>query len=178
MDKKQEKRDISLDFSRMLSGSTGVRDVFKLFLKYMKEAQQLSQEELISMYHGEVGGLEIPVQIFSLGLSPSEALCKYLKENRNFSFKEISDMIKRDERSIWNNYQRAISKNKEKIIVKAGINVPISIFEDRQLSIFESLIYYMRENLKMKNKDVAKLLNKNTSITYTVYKRALEKKNG
>lgn len=176
MEKNTEKRAISIDFSRIASSSIGIRDVLKLFLQYMKEAQQLSAEELMAMYHGQIGEEEIPVQIFGLDLSPSEALCKYLKENRNLSFKEISDLIDRDERSVWNNYQRALRKRKEKIATKAGINAPISIFKDRTLSIFESLIHYLREDLKMKNKDVAKLLNKKTSMTYTVYKRAYEKK--
>ena len=55
--------------------------------------------------------LLIPSSIFvDSTLSPLEAIVSYLKDKRNLSFSEISDILDRDERNIWTVYNRAGKK--------------------------------------------------------------------
>lgn len=55
--------------------------------------------------------INVPTSIFTDRiLSPLEAVVEYLKERHNFSFREISIILNRDERNIWTVYNRAKKK--------------------------------------------------------------------
>lgn len=53
----------------------------------------------------------VPTSVFTdRVLSPLEAVVEFLKEKHNFSYKEISIILNRDERNIWTVYNRAKKK--------------------------------------------------------------------
>jgi hypothetical protein len=120
--------------------------------------------------------IEIPISIFSSKLSPAEALCKYLKENKGLKFSEIGRLINRDERGIWNSYKKGIKKIKTKI--KIGkvdeIMISIKIFANRRLSILESVVKYLKEE-GYRNNEIARLLDKDERNISTLYLRAKKK---
>ena len=60
--------------------------------------------------------------------------------------------------------------------LKAEINIPISIFDDRRVGVLESLVSYLRDNLTLKNSEIAKLLNRDDRTIWTVYNRVKKKK--
>ena len=162
------------------SQDINLKKVFFDFMQVMKE-KGLLQEDLISMYAGSetlISENLIPVGVFAEDLSPSESLCKYLKENADINYKKIAALLNRDERSIWTSYNRSLTKMQEKFsdtIFSGRILVPISVFSNRNLSILESLVLYLRKNTDLTNYGIAKLLNKTPSMIYTIYDRAVKK---
>jgi hypothetical protein len=53
----------------------------------------------------------IPIsQIVTPKLTIYESLIVYLKEQQEFTYREIGDLLKRDERNIWTVYHRALKK--------------------------------------------------------------------
>jgi DNA-directed RNA polymerase specialized sigma24 family protein len=118
----------------------------------------------------------VPVSIFSQRLSPSEALCKYLKEERKLNFHEISGTINRDERSVWTSCRRAARKMPKRLVAKEDdITIPLAEFTDRSKSILEHVVVYLKAKHKLSNKEIAKTLNKQQGAIATVANRAAEK---
>ena len=66
-----------------------------------------------------------------------------------------------------------VKRNIEEL--KAEINIPLSIFDDRRLGVLESLVLYMRDTLSLKNSEIAKLLNRDDRTIWTVYNRVNKK---
>lgn len=152
-------------------------NIIQVLEEKLKERYNINIEELLMNISKikQKEKINIPLDVFKQEIAPSESLCKYLKENKSLTFKEISKLLNRDQRTIWINYNNAIKKKKEKIIAGEEI-IPIEIFSDRRLSILESLIYYLKER-QMKNIEIAKLLYKDSRNIYTLYSRAIKKLN-
>lgn len=152
------------------------RELLRSIIRFMKMNQQLSLKELVSLY-AEVSPEEsVPLSIFGKGLSPSEALCRYLKDDRGLSFHEIAALLNRDDRSVWTSYSRAVGKSCEPFVPgEDEIHIPVAIFQDRSLSILEHVVSYLRENYRYSNSKIARLTNKNPSSIATVANRAESK---
>lgn len=156
------------------------RELLKSIVRFMKLNQDLSLKELVNIYADVSPEETVPVCIFSKRLSPSEALCKYLKEYRDLSFHEIAVLLNRDDRSIWTSYSRANRKSKAPLAPSAPQDedflIPLQIFNDRSLSILEHVVHYLKENYGLSNSRIAETLDKNPSSIATVAGRALRKK--
>ncbi|MBR9683855.1 hypothetical protein GOV03_04930 [Candidatus Woesearchaeota archaeon] len=148
--------------------------IFTEVSQRLKENYDYSDEQLIVTSEEKKPVIRIPASIF-IKLSPSEALAKYLKEEHDLTYHEISLLINRNERSIWANYQRAIKKQQSPFEIVGTISVPVSVFGNNQLSILECLVSYLKDVLHLKNSKIARLLNKNPSNIWTIYKRAKTK---
>lgn len=83
-------------------------DMFSNIMGRLKQKYNYSDEEIFRLWSSNE--VLVPVAIFSGKLSPAEALAKFLKENNGLNYREISELIGRDERGIWANYKRAIKK--------------------------------------------------------------------
>jgi len=155
------------------------RRLLRSILKFMKDSQGLSLSELIKIYSESEKDHAIPVSIFAGVLSPSESVCKYLKENRHLSFHDIAAMLERDDRSIWTSYSRASGKMKTPFVIEdQDIVIPSQIFRDRSKSILENVVYFLKANYSFSNSKIAGLLNKHPSAIATVAKRAENKMGG
>ncbi|MBI4452786.1 hypothetical protein HY637_05120, partial [Candidatus Woesearchaeota archaeon] len=150
-------------------------DMFSQISEKLRQKYNYSNEEIFGLWNSE-NSLLIPAAIFAGKLSPAEALAKYLKENHSLGYHEISELIGRDERGIWANYKRAIKKMPWPFEIVGSITVPVSIFKSEN-SILESLIVYLKDVKKMRNKSIAKLLNKNPANVWTISSRAKKKEN-
>lgn len=128
----------------------------------------------VLMEKHDVVSEDVPVDIFSSGLSPAEALVKYLKENREMSYHEIGDALARDERGIWGSYNRAKEKMGQMMAGSSEYTVPIKIFRNRKLSIMEAVIKELHKQ-GMDLKKIAKLLGKSYNTVYTTYTRSNKK---
>jgi len=151
-------------------------DMFSQITERLKQKYNYSNDEIFNLWNSE-NSFYIPVSIFSGKLSPAEALTKYLKENHGLNYAEISGIIGRDQRGIWANYKRAVKKMPWPFEILDSITVPASIFTPEK-SILESLIVYLKDVKKMRNKNIAKLLNKNPANIWTLNNRAKKKENG
>lgn len=142
-------------------------------IKHFKEEYKLTKEDLMSIYEG-IEEIKVPLSIFSK-LSPLEALVKYLKENLGLRFHEIASNLNRDDRSIWRTYQQAKSKSIASFKLKEDeMLIPISIFKNRNLSVLENLVIYLK-SLNVSVKEISFLINKNISTIWTAYNRAKKK---
>ena len=156
-----------------------LRIVFANMVKTLL-SQGFSPEELIEVcgHRDNQPKDMIPIEIFSTKLSPSESLCKYLKQTTSLSYKDVAKLINRDERSVWTSVNRANEKIAEPFDeqnFKSGLYVPLEIFANRSLSILENIIVYLHKNTDFTSYKIAKLLNKTPSMMYTIYKRAEKK---
>ena len=90
------------------------------------------------------------------------------------NYHNIAELLNRDERTIWTAYNKATKKQPQPIEIKpTKIYLSISIFQNK-LTIFESLIIYLK-NKGLRYKDIAELLNRNQRNIWTIYSRAVKK---
>lgn len=151
--------------------SPQINELFTHFLKLMKD-QGMSFDQLSQLYHAEEAS--VPVEIFAKKLSPSEAVCKFLKENRKKSFHEIAVLLDRDDRSVWTSYHRALQKQKSLFIIsQPSPSIPLSVLANRKFSFLESIILHLSRSLKPMA--IARVLNRAAPIIYTVLGRARKK---
>jgi len=119
--------------------------------------------------------VHIPVEIFSTKLSPSEAVTKYLKENKELTLSQIGKLLNRDQRGIWGSYARAKKKQTEKFTITKEHTVPVSIFTERKFSLFEILVYHLVHEQNFKIAQISQVLNRKVSTVWTLYNRAKKK---
>ena len=98
-----------------------------------------------------------------------------MRENLKMNYHEIAKELGRNERTIWTACKKAKEKQKEAIKVKeTKVFVPISIFENTNLTILESLVIYFKQK-GMKYSEIARLLNRDPRNIWTIYSRATKK---
>jgi surface protein len=113
----------------------------------------------------------IPTTIFSKELGALETISKYMKENLGISYHNIAELLNRDERTIWTAYNKALEKQNKPIEVKeTKIFIPISVLNNRELTILESVINYLREK-DMKYSEIAKLINRDQRNVRAIYNK-------
>lgn len=101
----REKRKLSYHSVASLL-QRNVRDIYKTY------AHAFDKSSLIEVK--SVHTLLVPVSIFAdRRLSALENLVLYLKENLKLSYRQISVLLNRNERTIWTVYQRARQKNEK-----------------------------------------------------------------
>ncbi|MBU1988971.1 MAG: hypothetical protein KKD94_05840, partial [Nanoarchaeota archaeon] len=162
LEKRLKKRKISLDELTALEE--------KLRAEYGTTISQLLTEAIKVKPE-----IKVPIDIFKQAIGPSEALCKFLKENKGLTYHEIALTLNRNDRTVWLNYRNAVGKKETKIKVsRKTLHIPVNIFTDRRLSILETAVNYLREK-GLKNAEVAELLNKDPRNIWTLYSRAVRK---
>lgn len=119
----------------------------------------------------------IPLSIFNnKKLTIPEAVIKYLKENLGMKYVDIAFHLKRSDKTVWLTYHKSKDKLKRFSEIRNGSVIPIEIFSNRTLTLFESLVYYLKKN-GMKNHEIAIRLNRDDRTIWSVYNNA-KKKNG
>lgn len=152
------------------------RQLLKTILKKMSQEQNLQLSDLIKTFEEIKGEASIPSMIFSSPLEPAEALYKFLKENEEYSYQQIAQATKRNQKSVWATYQRAKKKNGQKIDPGEEKHyLPLMIFGNRTYSYLESVVFYLNTVYNLTNPKIAKLLQKNPSSIAVLMKRARDK---
>ena len=146
--------------------------VVEQLIKAITEEYGIKRKEVLNLVIKEV---EIPITIFSKELGALETLAKYMKENLNMSYKEISEKLNRNERTIWTAYKKATEKQKTPFEIKeARIMIPKSIFENRKLTTLESIVLYLKEK-GFKFSEIAQMLERDQRNIWTTYSKAKKK---
>ncbi|MFH1054119.1 MAG: hypothetical protein V1740_06905 [Candidatus Woesearchaeota archaeon] len=105
-------------------------------------------------------------------------MSKYLKEEFNLNYHEIGHLLNRDERTIWTCYNRTTKKKKESFKkYPDSVEIPIKAIANRDISILESIVLYLKDSRDLTYHQIALLLNRNDRTIWTVYNRAMKKKN-
>ena len=153
--------DISLPFFKLMKKEDKLQILSQLVIN-LHEDNGLDEKDLISIYNKTVikTKADIPVSIFVSGLTPTQALIKFLKENKKFKLVEISQLVNRDQRGVWCSYDKV---KRKKSLISSGIEVPVEIFSDRRFSVFESLAKYLH-SLNYSSFEISKLLRKKKQV--------------
>lgn len=123
--------------------------------------------------------IEIPSSIYqNKEISTLETTVKYLKENLNLKYSQISALLNRDERTIWATYHNSLKKTKSKLTISDGISIPIKILSTRKFSILESITSYLKENHNLKFSEISKLFALDPRTIWTCYNRYKTKRDG
>ena len=69
----------------------------------------------------------------------------------------------------------AKGRRKKKISLIGTVSIPITIFT-KELGSTEAIVKYLKENMKLRYSQIAKLLNRNERTVWTVYNKAIKKK--
>ena len=138
----------------------------------LKKKYNINLKDIESLLEEE---LKFPDSILNEELTVLESVVKYLKENKNFSLKKISELIKRDQRNVWHIYHQAEKKYPKKFLIKeAKYWIPISIFSEK-FSAYESLVKYLKDGLELKYCEIAGVLRRDQRTVWTIYNRTKEK---
>jgi len=186
--KKQEKPDISLDpsilnnekFQEFLKFQSIYEKVkskealkqlkeekFQEFLKFQSIYEKIESKDLIKLQDE----ILIPTSIFNEELSALETICKYLKENLNFTNKKISFFTNKSSKSIWQAYNNSKKKLSSKFqITPSKYFIPISILRTRK-SILGSIILFLKDELNLSYSEVGILLKRDQRTIWTIYNR-------
>ncbi len=155
--------------------SLNKKELLQIIIEKLKEKHNISRKE-ISEIVGVREKVQIPATIFSKKLGALESITKYMKENLNMNYHEIAKKLGRNERTVWTAYKKATEKQKEPLkIKKTEFLLPISIFENKKLTILESVIVYLKEGKGMKYHDIAHLLDRDQRNIWTICSRAVKK---
>lgn len=144
------------------------------FLDESQSEYALSAEDIINLLENKKEYTFIPISIFDSKLSPLEAVVQYLREI-GYSLKQISDIVNRSNKTIWSTYNNALKKGVT-LTIDLDHVIPLNIVSDRNLSAFENICTYMKEELSLSFADIARLLKRNKNTIWTTYNRAKEKK--
>ena len=121
----------------------------------------------------------IPLSIFlDRSVSVLEAISEYLKDSKKLSYHKIAVLLNRDDRTIWTCYNRAKKKNPGHFvkIAESREYIPSSIFLDRNVSVLESIVEYLKDERGLNYHEMAVLLNRDDRTIWTCYNRAKKKR--
>ena len=89
--------------------------LLRLCIEGIKRNPDINKQELKALLVRTISEEPyIPVSIFKGDLSPAEALCWYLHKH-GFTYRMISELTGRDQRTVWHNANRAAEKKKPHI---------------------------------------------------------------
>ena len=151
-----------------------VLQALRVLFDELKTKHGLSEEAILSKIKEEV---VVPASVFTNAeLRPLEILCKYLREGLNLDYKEIAELLNRDYRTVWTTYRNASRKLKARLTVPpTKYMLPVSIFQDRKLSVLEAVVAYLKDKHSMKLVEIASVLNRDQRNVWSIYHKAKKK---
>ncbi len=151
-------------------------------LNYLKK-QKYTQEQ-ISEIVGRVLRIQpkeevkVPISVFkSNHLGSLETIVKYLRENLFLTFRQIGTLTNRNQVALAVTYRNAKKKAHAKFAEEVSpYSIPVSILQDRKLSVLENISSYLKDTFGLTYHAVAVLLNRDDRTIWTVYQRAKKKR--
>ncbi len=146
----------------------------EMMIKQITTRTQLNKTQIYELVNPRKE-IRVPLGIFQEELGGLEAIVKYLKENMGMSYAEIGKTIKRDERTIWNSYNKACEKNKESYTIKESeMMIPLETFNNEKLTILETLITTLRKQ-GMSYAEIGRKIGRDQRNVRTIAKDAEKK---
>lgn len=119
----------------------------------------------------------IPLSLFSaVPLSSLEAIAVYLREEKRMAFTSMARILGRNQISLSSSYRHARKKYVHSLhIAESQWHIPAVIFQNRQFSILETIVLYLKKEYQMQNSTIARLLAKDQRTIWTVVQRIRNK---
>ena len=141
----------------------------ELILDYITKKYNIEKQELLDLVNKKTEP-GIPIEILrDKKLSNLEAITKYLRENKNLKYSEISNILHRKTSTLAVTYKNSKAKKQGKITVTDPETIPYSAFKPGQ-SILGSICKHLKET-GLKNIEIAKKLGKNPRTIWTTLHR-------
>ena len=151
-------------------------------LSYLQD-HGLNSQQIVILVNKELNitgkeEVKVPLSVFKNDyLGSLENIVKYLRENLLLSFKQIASLTNRNEIALAVTYRNAKKKMEAKFAEEISpYAIPVSILQDRNLSVLENVVSYLKDTFGLTYHKVAVLLNRNDRTVWTVYQRAKKKK--
>ena len=119
----------------------------------------------------------IPISIFrNDNLTVYEAITKFLRENVRLKYAEIAKILNKKHGPIGVVYRNARKKmNVPLDISSQEYSIPWSVLSIKKLTIFEVIVFYLKENYGLSFNKISSLLNRNYRTVWAIYKSAKKK---
>ena len=162
--------DFDIDYSYLAPTASGNRELESLFFAL---AERIESENLNDAGKAQTFA-DIPICIFRQGISGLQAIVKYLKEEKNLSYAQISRQISRDQRTIWATYSsvRDLPRLKK---IDNDVLVSTAVFYSRKFSVLESLAVFLKDS-GYALAESGRMLGKSPKTIWTVLSRAEKKR--
>lgn len=152
------------------------KSLHELFLEHLSTEHNLTEQQIARYQKQRQSEPNFPLGILECrDLGSFEAIVKHMHE-KGKRLGEIAKLTNRDARTIWNAYDSAQRKHKERIITAERPEIPIRIIQDRKYSVLESVVNYLHKELSMTYPQIARALKRDSRTIHTVKKR-IEAKN-
>lgn len=133
----------------------------------------LSFSEVIAMIDSKD---KLPISVFSEKLSPLESVVKYLREEMNLTFKEISEMLGKETAACWTAYKNASKKDKKKFsFVPSRYDIPLKKLYSEKLSVLEIVSVHLKDDSGLGFREIGKIIGRDERTIWTTYHRACKK---
>ena len=151
----------------------------ELLIQNVSKKHNLDPKNVLNLINKtiEKNGILIPCNLFqNRELGVLEVITKFLKEQHNLTYKNISLLLNRDQRTIWATYNLSKKKNSTKFeSKKSKYNIPASIFKERKLGPLEVLTHFLKTNHNLTYKEISLILNRDQRTIWTACNRAKNK---
>ena len=148
------------------------KEIIREILQKFADAN-VSKQDLLEIVN-ELKTDELPLSLFKTKkLSNLEAIVKYLRENKSWSYKEIGEKLKRNPLTLAVSYKNSKKKMPDALSVDETNTIPYAAFKEN-LSVLESVASYLKEQ-GMKQVQIANALGKDPRTISTVIRRAKKK---
>lgn len=117
----------------------------------------------------------LPLDIYKTQLAPLEATVKYLRENRQLTYAQIASLLRKQPTTISTTYYNTRRKHPQALRPAGEETVPLSIFDQEELTVAETIVHYLHRNKGLKIAAIAQLLGKDNKALWTTAKRAEQK---
>ncbi|MFH0978185.1 MAG: hypothetical protein V1837_02675 [Candidatus Woesearchaeota archaeon] len=144
-----------------------------IFVQHLSSEHHWSKHQIERLIiHEDKSSISIPVTVFSTRLLGSfEALVKFMHENLGLRLSQISKLINRDPRTIWNAYHASQRKMPGPLQpADSTFHLPFDVFSSRKLSVLESIVHFL-EPSGLGNSELARLINRDPRTISTVRSR-------
>jgi len=150
------------------------KELVEAILQLVSSLSDTERKEVLS--HLQQKNKGIPISVFRSGISSLEAIVVYLKDVKGLSITEISTLLNRKKSTLYTTHKKAKQKLTGEIDCSdISITIPHQIFADRKFAVLESLVTYLKDDLKLSFVNISTLLNKKYSTVRTVYVRYKQK---
>jgi len=119
----------------------------------------------------------VPISVFRASLSSFEIIVRYLKDEQHKSVNEVARLLKRATPTIYETYRNSKKKHPEALDTSdTSILIPFDLISQRDYSVLEHIVSYLREQQHLPLVKIAELLHRSPSTIKTTYWRWTKKR--
>ncbi len=173
MKKGEKDSSIQPEGAQAIDINRKAREELESIFDYLSEKYGIDYEVMRSIIDAKSkeSSHAIPASVFKDRTESITALAfLYLKHHRQMQPDAISGVLHLKKHTA----KKLAAKAAKKLDVNSSFFIPAHVF-GKELSPFESIVEYLREHKRLKNHEIAKLLQRSDKTIWTAYNRAKNK---